>query len=217
MRRNDVSLKVEDGPETDVLIVEGADDFFALKELLTKFKLLGKIRLEEGGGYSRIRESIDTRVDGSNLERFGVIVDADEDIRARWESISGAFKDAGYVNMPVDPDPLGTIITRNGYPTIGIWIMPDNQLPGEIEDFIRLLVPSDDTLWLHAENAVANIPPSERLFKDSVAKALLHTWLAWQKEPGKPIGLAIIKRYLSTETNAALQLKNWLLRLFLPN
>ena len=30
------------------------------------------------------------------------------------------------------------------------------------------------------------------------SKAFIHTWLAWQEDPGTPMGLAITKKYLST-------------------
>ncbi|MEO7719200.1 MAG: DUF3226 domain-containing protein [Capsulimonas sp.] len=213
MRRNSDSLKIEEGPESDILIVEGADDFFLLKNWFLRFRLVGKIRLEEGGGYERLRDSIDTRVDASNLERFGVIVDADEDLPSRWLSIRGAFENAGY-EMPAEPQTSGTIVVQAERPTIGIWIMPDNRLPGELEDFVRMLIPEADSLWPRACNAIDDIPEAERLFKESISKARLHTWLAWQEEPGKPIGQAIVKRYFSTETEQAKAFQKWLMDLY---
>ena len=45
-------------------------------------------------------------------------------------------------------------------------------------------------------------------------KAHVHTWLAWQKEPGKPMGQAITKRYLDANAPHAQQLIVWIRKLF---
>ncbi len=46
------------------------------------------------------------------------------------------------------------------------------------------------------------------------AKALIHTWLAWQENPGTPLGQAITKHYLTTDTDLCQQFVDWLNRLF---
>jgi hypothetical protein len=46
------------------------------------------------------------------------------------------------------------------------------------------------------------------------SEACIHTWLAWQKEPGKPMGVAITARYLDATTSHAQQLISWIRRLF---
>lgn len=45
-------------------------------------------------------------------------------------------------------------------------------------------------------------------------KAHIHTWLAWQEEPGTPMGLAITKRYLNADAPYVQQLMDWISRLF---
>ena len=42
----------------------------------------------------------------------------------------------------------------------------------------------------------------------------MHTWLAWQEEPGIPLGLAVTKRYLDVDHVLARQFLQWLQRLF---
>lgn len=51
-------------------------------------------------------------------------------------------------------------------------------------------------------------PPAHKI------KARLHTWLAWQEEPGKPMGLSITARYLDADALHAQQLIKWLRQLF---
>jgi hypothetical protein len=111
------------------------------------------------------------------------------------------------------PDQNGTIIEQEGFSTIGIWLMPDNKLPGILEDFISFLVPDDDTLWKRAKKCLEHISPDERRFS-SESKALVHTWLAWQEEPGTPLGQAIRARYLDAKAPYAKKLVDWLNRLF---
>jgi hypothetical protein len=59
------------------------------------------------------------------------------------------------------------------------------------------------------------VPEEERRFPvRHVAKANIHTWLAWQEEPGKPIGQAITKKYLDAGAPHALKLIAWLRALY---
>jgi hypothetical protein len=98
---------------------------------------------------------------------------------------------------------------------VGIWLMPDNQFPGMLEDFVSFLIPQSDALWQKVDNCLNQIPEKERRFSlDHRIKAQLHTWLAWQKEPGKPLGTAITARYLDAEAAHAQQLIAWIRRLF---
>ena len=97
-------------------------------------------------------------------------------------------------------------------PRIGIWIMPDNKIPGILEDFVKYLIPEDDSLRDYSLQCVDNLP--EKRFKDSYrSKAEIHTWLAWQEEPGTPMGLAVTKKYLCNVDSARTFL-DWLNRLF---
>ena len=68
-----------------------------------------------------------------------------------------------------------------------------------------------------AVSCVDGIPPEQRRFRDTYrSKALIHTWLAWQEEPGTPLGLAVTKRYLDADHALARQFVQWLRRLFPP-
>jgi hypothetical protein len=46
------------------------------------------------------------------------------------------------------------------------------------------------------------------------SKAFIHTWLAWQKDPGLPMGRAITAKALSADSAIAVSFVNWLNRLF---
>jgi hypothetical protein len=49
----------------------------------------------------------------------------------------------------------------------------------------------------------------------STPKAQIHTWLAWQEEPGQPFGIAVTARYLDADAPHAQKLVDWVRRLFL--
>lgn len=95
--------------------------------------------------------------------------------------------------------------------------MPDNQTKGILEDFLRFLVPVGSRLFDHVTTSVAAIPEGERRFSQlSQPKALIHTWLAWQKDPGTPFGTAITARFLDPDVAQMDVLVLWLRRLFFP-
>jgi hypothetical protein len=91
--------------------------------------------------------------------------------------------------------------------------MPDNELEGILEDFVAFLVPTGDSLWPYAKECVQQIP-DRRFGLHQQSKADIHTWLAWQAEPGRPLGLAIQSRYLDPNAPHAQKLVGWLRRLF---
>ncbi|HEO70462.1 MAG TPA: hypothetical protein ENN80_04310 [Candidatus Hydrogenedentes bacterium] len=128
--------------------------------------------------------------------------------------------EAGYADAPSSPVPEGVVVAPPPgtlLPRVGIWIMPDNHAEGILEDFLRFLVPEGSRLLEHVESSVASIPEGECLFpKQATPKAIIHTWLAWQEEPGKPLGTAITARYLDPEVEQVDVLVGWLKRIFYP-
>jgi hypothetical protein len=86
------------------------------------------------------------------------------------------------------PDELpltGLIVTNAGNKRIGVWIMPNNNLNGILEDFISFLVPQDDEL-LPIVNATLQNLEDQKLNKYSLmhkSKAAIHSWLSWQEDP----------------------------------
>ena len=224
--------------ETNMMLVEGPDDWNVFYHLIkqhysekqvmvTRMSDIRPIQVTVPAGSKHIQidvvksdsyfkpKSLSAKLKASELERIGLVVDADTDLKARWLKLRDALATNGYEGLPAVPDVGGMVIEQEGYPTVGVWIMPDNQLPGKIEDFIAYLRPESDTLWTRAQEAVEQIPSQERRFKpQSAIKAAIHTWLAWQEEPGTPMGQAITKHYLDASAPQAMHLLDWLRRLF---
>lgn len=202
--------------DINLLLVEGKDDLHVLYHLAQHYQLPERFRIKDTGGVEVLLETLEVALDASGLERLGVIADADTDLGSRWQAIRNILAAAGYAHVPPAPDPDGAIICQEGRPTVGIWIMPDNTLPsGMLEHFIGFLVPAGDPLWGRAEDCIEHIAPEARHFPAlHQIKAHVHTWLAWQAEPGVPLGLAITRRYLDADAPHARQLIAWLRRLF---
>jgi hypothetical protein len=148
---------------------------------------------------------------------IGIVIDADQNIEKRWESLKKLLLPLGY-EFPKKPTESGTILRSLNKTTIGVWIMPNNRLSGMLEDFMKYLIPENDKLLPKAESIL------KELEKESVekykpihrSKALIHTWLAWQEDPGTPFGLAITKKYFSTDEENCKIFINWLNELFNP-
>ena len=93
--------------------------------------------------------------------------------------------------------------------------MPNNQLTGMLEDFCRYLIPDDDRLWEHAEDIVQKVMQVQRHFpEEHHMKAKIHTWLAWQEKPGKPLGLAILSEFLNARADDAKPFVEWIRLLY---
>lgn len=223
--------------ESRVLLVEGTDDLHVLAHIFKAHGLEGKITIRDQEGVSKLKKKLDedffehlleeltgadlsAELKGSEVVALGIVVDADFDLKARWESLANRLRDLSY-KVPNGPEVNGTILreNENDLPPVGIWLMPDNTLPGMLEDFIKLLVPDEqEKLWQRAVKAVDSIPKKERKFisKDSnkTAKAQIHTYLAWQERPGVPYGIAIREKFLTTSSPHTNNLINWIKALF---
>ena len=203
-------------------MVEGTDDEHVLKHICGNRDIPHLDEVESQDGVENLIESLGVRLTLSEEgDVIGVVIDADTEISDRWQSIRGRITGVGYQNVPDQPDPDGTILdppARTLLPRLGVWIMPNNQTSGILEDFLRFLVPQPNILFDHAKASVAAIPEGERRFKQlAEPKAVIHTWLAWQEEPGLPFGTAITARFLDPSVAEVDVLAAWLKRLFFPS
>ncbi|MEW6037044.1 MAG: DUF3226 domain-containing protein [Pseudomonadota bacterium] len=201
-----------------VLMVEGPDDEHVVKHICGT-RQLGIIEtIHAYGGKDPLLEGIGARMKESDIVALGILLDADTDLQSRWQAVAGRLAQAGYGSVPDLPAPEGTVIDPPAdslLPRVGVWLMPDNRVPGILEDFLRFLVPEHDPLLAHVEQSIDSIPRGLCRFDElKKPKARIHTWLAWQDEPGKPLGQAISARYLDPHLPAADTFAAWLQRTF---
>ena len=204
------------------LLVEGIDDVNVLKHLCGNRGLPKLDDIKSHGGVDKLLESFPVRLKASeDGDIVGLVIDADMDLSSRWQSLRKHLSDVGYQNLPAEPSPEGSIFDPPAgilLPRVGIWIMPNNQTKGILEDFLRFLIPEGSRLFDHVQSSVDSIPEDEKRFrKIDKPKAIIHTWLAWQKEPGKPLGTAITANFITPHAAQADNLIAWLNRLFFNN
>ena len=208
------------------LLVEGKHDGIVICELChrhdikaNKFevgKLLAadEIGCKGAGSIEKLLRQVPVELKASDIETLGIIMDADTNLASRWNSICDRLRNIGYKTLPVTPDGKGTIIQETDRPRLGIWVMPDNRLGGMVEDFVSFLIPESDELWEYAQRCVEEIENDKRPFTSHIAKAKIHTWLAWREKPGTPLGSAINYRYLDAHVPEALIFATWIKELF---
>lgn len=199
-----------------LLVVEGADDLHVILHLMARRSFEPKFDVVEQKGISGLLKQIPIYLKpGTEIEKFEILVDADVNVSRRWQSIRDVLTRLGYENLPMQPDPAGTIASHEDLPRVGVWIMPDNAASGALEDFMRFLVPPGDPLIGRAQACLDGIPLADRRFAEThKAKALIHTWLAWQEDPGSPFGVAITKRYFEVDGPHVAAFLAWLTRVF---
>lgn len=200
------------------LLVEGNDDQHIIWALLQHHTIRESFDVIEDNGYPNLLTLLQgqLKTSGDVIRTIGIVVDADTDIRSRWQSIGFVLKKAGCI-LPPDPPSDGYISTTQPplIKRIGVWVMPNNVLPGMIEDFVSMLIPRNDTLLQPCNEFLNNLEGQQlHRYGQHRSKALIHTWLAVQENPGTPMGLAITKKYLSTDHEICLRFIQWLDTLF---
>lgn len=74
-----------------------------------------------------------------------------------------------------------------------------------------------DSLFDYARESTENARAHGARYPEAVGetmKAVLHTWLAWQEEPGLPYGTAIRARYFRHDSEVAECFVRWFRRVF---
>ena len=208
-------------PKPQQLLVEGKNDRHVIWALCHQYQLPETFSVEvpletEGQGIETLLASLPDKLKDENLCTLGIVVDADENVAARWQAVTNRLRKIGYDKIPEIPVTEGWVDQQSELPKVGVWLMPNNQIPGMLEDFVACLIPEGDILKEKAEAILREIE-EENLNGYSLVhrpKALIHTWLAWQESPGMPMGQAITARVLSYNSSIAEIFIGWLRRLF---
>ena len=158
-------------PKRQQLLVEGKNDQHVIWALCEQHQVPEtfsvEVPQEENPQEENIEESAETtqgievllrglsaRLKEPNLQTLGIVVDADQDLLARWDAVRNRLRDSGYQNIPESPPAEGWVYAPPELPRVGVWLMPNNQLPGMLENFVAHLIPSDDTLYPKAQTIV---------------------------------------------------------------
>ena len=85
-----------------------------------------------------------------------------------------------------------------------------------LEDFLATLSEPNDPLMNKAEEVLSDLETQgiNKYKAAHRAKAKIHTFLAWQDEPGKPMGTSITTKILDPTKHSAKVFISWLEELF---
>ncbi|MDE0268980.1 MAG: hypothetical protein OXI96_08100 [Acidimicrobiaceae bacterium] len=191
-----------------VLLVEGRDDERVIRELCEHAGFSCDFSIIDKNGKDRLLRSIRNEVEVSGRTALGVVLDANNDIAARWQAVRNQLSRADTAVQP-DLDPTGSVI--QGMPRVGVWIMPDNQNEGQLEDFVAAMIPQNDVVWPLAQDYIKSIPDPHR--PSPLIKAQVHAWLAARPRP-RHMGTAIQAGDFDTQASLAESFINWMKRLF---
>jgi hypothetical protein len=158
---------------------------------------------------------VEGEIRASGLEALGVVVDADGDAAARWEDLRTWCANE-FTELPKKIPAAGLVVAHSGGPRFGIWIMPDNRLTGMLEDWLVQLIPeASEPLYELARNCVADSKCRGAPFREvHRTKAEIHTWLAWQDEPGLRLYDAVTQRVLDPKGPESGPFVSWFRSLF---
>lgn len=205
------------------LLVEGKDDLYVIAAVAQRLGI-PQFKIEtasidphdDSDGIDKLLAGIPVRLKEKGLATLGIVVDADENLLTRWQALVDRLRLAGYGELPKQPKPEGENIDVAGKPRLGIWLMPNNQTKGILENFVLHLIPEDEPLKNKVNQILDELETVSLNRYPAVRrpKATIHTWLAWQKEPGKPMGTAITAKVLQADNPIAVTFADWLKRLF---
>jgi len=211
------------------LIVEGSDaivlaNIFMKKRLPppkgygnpTKFK---NEFVKVAGSISKIQAVLEEELDTPDVQYIGIIVDADKKgAMARLKSLLDFIQKKIGVSLP------SAELTENGFGYqfmddlyIGIWVMPDNKNEGYLEHFLAEMIPANDKTWQFAQEKLSELTKQDfcQFTEAKIQKALVHTYLAWQKTPGLPMGTAISAGYFNIESPLVENFADWFKNTFI--
>lgn len=215
-----------------LLLVEGATEKRAIPELVEANGITWEVGEpgaknpivfidDYGGGDTKVINPavISTELNATNRKALGLIVDADDDCAKRWQSIRNACQEFE-LDLPLNIDPKGftcDTVKKNGKRVkFGVWIMPDNQTGGMLETFLAYLIKDEsETLWKYSQQVVSEAKNKGANYKDThLDKANIHTWLAWQDEPGNQLHIAVKKKILDPQHPKAQIFIDWFTKLY---
>ena len=204
---------VSSQPESHVLLVEGPDDKHVIWQICNRSLETPDFYIQDRGGIEPLLDAIGAELNAPERRVLGILADADTNLTGRWVSLANRFAEEG-VQIPIHPDTDGVIVDTRGKPRVGIWLMPDNSMDGELENFVSAMIPDDDPVWPTSQRYINDIPAEQRKFaSDKTRRAQVHAWLATLSNP-RLMGQAIGARDLAITNPLSQRFLRWLSRLF---
>ena len=204
----------------NLLLVEGVTDKAFIQALWKSTEKVQNFEIIACGNDEKVNRALKARLaDSRPPPCIAIVKDADQNCEGRWQSIQRHLQQEGIVLHHKTRKNDGVILEATGdKPRIGVWIMPDNISEGMLEHFCSELAPQN--VMTFAQQCVDEAKKNQytSFKKNHRQKAVIHTYLAWQHEPGNGLDLAMTKKVLKSGHPLAQSFVTWLEKLFLtPN
>lgn len=191
-----------------LFLVEGTNDKFVIINLLKKVRN-DNLKVESAIGKNKVFSLLTTFLLSTEYEKIAIILDADTNFASKVQSVKNKLDKLGFI-ISNDVSFKGLItnqVTNNqvSRKIVGVWIMPDHESEGMLEDFLIKQIPENDAQKGHVNTFLDKLEALElNLYNKDLhrSKALIHCWLSVQKEPGKPFGQAIDKNLFDLDSNS---------------
>jgi hypothetical protein len=218
--------------ETAKLLVEGRSDESFFSALFRQMGAHQKIRImlpsdldfENTVSYfPKLIDLLARDLENDRLHHLGIVADADHvsggGFVDRWQTLTECLEKNGY-RIPKNPPKLpcsGSVFKHSdGLPPVGLFLMPNHQDNGMLEDLLWneiRMEPENQKLREYANKVITDLP--SQVFSDfHRTKALLYSWLAWQKRPGQTLDVLVNGKLVDLEMAGLKGLSNWLKKVF---
>lgn len=197
-------MKNTDSPKR-VLLLEGKTDEIIVGIVVRNLRI-ADVRIENYGGINNLLRDLTAFIKGSNAMSIGIIVDANESLEERWQSIRDRLINSDLdIELPTKPNRHG-VVEKFGNQRIGVWVMPDNERPGALEDFVKEMIPNDGA-WRFARDYVERVKGGGIQVNES--KSQVYAWLAIVA-PGTQMGAAFGRGKFKSDTTSYGNFENWI-------
>jgi hypothetical protein len=204
------------------LLVEGHEDLQSVAALMGEYtpwpqeKYKAPVWIEWCNGHTEILKDgfLSVHIKSAQIKTLGVVLDADsKSAKGRYSRVVSLCKD--FFDFPATTPGEGVIVEKSSK-RFGLWIMPDNDSSGDIETFLKYLVPAaSKQAWDYAVDCVAKARRDGCPCQEThVAKANLYTWLAWQDPPSQSPGRALTQKILDPKLPYAAPFVKWFMELY---
>ncbi len=226
--------------QKNLLLVEGETDKNFFDRLCKNLAISPEIKVappkELGGGYNSkqgvlnyLKTILLPQLNDGSIQHLAVVVDADYadshglGTVGTLKQIKEIVEPFGF-KLPENATYQNGFCFRNsdGLPDFGVWIMPNNQEDGMLEDWVKsCIIQTEQDLFHHAEKTVADLSTHglQKFKPIHITKTQVATWLAWQNLPKYSIDGVLDKKDVLVDENSKLyqNLANWLKNIYIDD
>jgi hypothetical protein len=205
------------------LLVEGKEEIRVISHFIDQFVVWGDkpsdwvIHVKDYEGVDDLLKAsnIETEAQEPGLEVLGILIDADDEIEARWAAVRARCLKIT-TDFPSKLPSEGLIHQTTQGLRVGVWIMPDNSSRGMLETFLGALVtPTRTDLWGFARETCTQSRGHGAPYTDPhFDKACIYTLLAWLEPPGRSLNVSVQDRVFNARLPLADRFAKWFIDLY---